>query len=213
MIAHGARCPQRQSGIVMFIALIALVVLTVGGVALMRTMAPAATIAGNMAFKQAATQASDIGVELAFKYMEKTIIPAGPHNDRAGRYYATMRNTNLNGLPQINSPTVPINWDDDNRLPCFDTDAKLLANCGDESTYRVQYVIDRQCEAMAGNQSPETDLEISQYCLLAPPGNSRNSKVSSASHFAEPRPVIYRVTINVRGPRNTSSLIQASFTF
>lgn len=206
------RAPARaQTGIVMFIALIALVILTIGALALMRTMTPAATVAGNIAFRQAATQASDIGTELAFDYLQTV----EPHRNDLPFYHANMGNTDANGLPAFGHPAAPIDWENYDVLPCFDaTDGRKLSDCTkDDSLYRVQYVIDRQCQPTPDGSPARTDVELAQYCLQAPGSQSGNSKDSRSPHFEEPRQVIYRVTVRVLGPRKTSSLVQASFAF
>ena len=194
----------------MFIALIALALLTISGVALMRTLAPAATIAGNIAFKQSATQASDVGVELAFVNLQDKVNRAVTHVDASPHYYALMGATDANGLPQLGTPVAPIDWND-SRLPCFST-AGAPSNCSDESQYRIQYVIDRQCTAIAG-VSPQTDTEVAENCLVLNTNDSRESRRSDRMLFPPPKPVVYRATIHVRGPRNTSSLVQTSLTF
>ncbi|MBK7423656.1 MAG: hypothetical protein IPJ48_11460 [Propionivibrio sp.] len=45
----------RQGGVVLMIALIILVALTIGGIALVRSVSTTSIIAGNLAFQQAAT--------------------------------------------------------------------------------------------------------------------------------------------------------------
>jgi len=54
-----------QRGIVIFIALIALVVMMIAGLALMRSVDTGNLIAGNLAFRQRAVHSADGGVEVA----------------------------------------------------------------------------------------------------------------------------------------------------
>jgi len=56
---HPAAGPQR--GVVLFVALIALVVMSLAAVALIRSVDTATIIAGNLAFRQSATTSSDRG--------------------------------------------------------------------------------------------------------------------------------------------------------
>src|SRR5581483_1512802 len=53
----------KQSGVVLFIALIVLVVMTLAGIAMMRQVGTGVIIAGNLAFKSNATSVGDLGVE------------------------------------------------------------------------------------------------------------------------------------------------------
>jgi type IV pilus assembly protein PilX len=55
---------QRQRGIVMWVALGVLIVMSLVGVAMLRQIGGGVSIAGNVAFKQAATAAGDAGTEV-----------------------------------------------------------------------------------------------------------------------------------------------------
>ena len=57
--------PRRQQGVVMFVALIVLVIMTLAGLAMLRQMGTGVSIAGNVAFKQNATNVADVGTEAA----------------------------------------------------------------------------------------------------------------------------------------------------
>ena len=61
--------PRRERGVVLFVALIVLIVMTLAGLALLRQMAPASSIAGNIAFKENATSVADRGTEVALQYL------------------------------------------------------------------------------------------------------------------------------------------------
>ena len=56
---------ERQRGVVLFIALIVLVAMALAGIALVRSVDTGILVAGNIAFKQGATNAGDQGLEAA----------------------------------------------------------------------------------------------------------------------------------------------------
>ena len=118
--------------------------------------------------------------------------------------------TDAYGLPQLSTPAGPIDWND-SRSHCFNT-AGAPSNCSDESQYRIQDVIDRQCTAIAG-VTPQIDTGAAENCLVINTDDSREFKRSDRMLFPPPKPIVYRATVHVRGPRNTSSLVQASLTF
>ena len=64
-VAQGARtlAPRAERGVVLFVALIVLIIMTLAGLALLRQMGAGTSIAGNVAFKESATSVSDRGVE------------------------------------------------------------------------------------------------------------------------------------------------------
>ena len=59
---------RRQRGVVLFVAMIVLVVMALAGVAMVRQSGTGLSIAGNLAFKQAATSAGDYGTEAALNW-------------------------------------------------------------------------------------------------------------------------------------------------
>ena len=136
----------RERGIVLFIALGAIVVMALAAVALVRSYTTANTISGNLAFQQATTMAADVGVELAFSAMP-AILAASLEQNVANQYFALQQAVDANGVP------ATITWAS---VPCRDATAATqpLVSCTDESVYRVQYVIDRQCTGTL----PVTDI-------------------------------------------------------
>ncbi len=202
--------PARQRGIVLFVALIAMVVLGLAAAALIRSSDTSAVIAGNLAFKDAATHAADTGVERAF-----TVLPAlaAADVDVANQYFRLMRPVDASGVP------TGINWAN---VPCYDTNGGAVAiSCADGSAYRVQYVIERLCEIAPIPGEPITAL--TDKCVAGQPfsvsgnvGNDRDSHTPSGNYGvppvtgALPPTIHYRVTVRVQGPRNTASLVQAT---
>lgn len=198
---------SRQRGIVLFVALIALALLSVASIALVRSFGAGASISGNIAFKQAATQAGDIGVELAFNALKTKILPVKADTDIALQYFALMQPSDAAGVPRPGA--TALDW---NAYPCYGTSAdptQAPISCYDESNYRIQYVIDRQCTS-PGNVLPIADID--KQCIIGP-GDDIGSHRAGNVVFAPPSSVFYRVTVNVRGPRKTSSLVQASLAF
>ena len=73
--------PRAQSGIVLIIALIILIAMTIAGIAMIRSVDLTNIIAGNLAFKQAATHSGDTGVETAFAFLEANKAGTFLHTD------------------------------------------------------------------------------------------------------------------------------------
>ena len=183
---------SRQKGVVLFVAVVALIVMALAAITLMRSTDTGETIAGNMAFKEAATHAADTGVELAFEALP-TIIQTP--DTATSKYFPTLQEVDANGVPKT------ITWDN---VPCY-VNGVVVTDCTNQSTYRVQYVIDRQCTV-----SPVTD--VTAQCINTSLESS-SSKKAGASNFNAASQISYRVTVRVRGPRNTTSLVQALLAF
>lgn len=181
----------RQRGVVLMIALIALIALTLSGIALMRSLDTGNVIAGNLAFREAALQATDIGVEAAFIALP-TLLSAKDTNV-ANQYYATMQSVDSRGIPS------GITW---SSVPCRDN-SNATVTCSAQ-TYQVKYVIDRMCEGPA----PVTDIQGKCYADISS-SSKGGSKGSFSAIFSSADAVYYRVTVQVTGPKNTVSYVQA----
>ncbi len=190
---------DRQEGAVLFIAMISLVVMILAAIALMRATGTAGTISGNMAFKEAATQAADTGVELAFAAMPN-IISTSVESDIANQYFATQQPVDSKGMP------TTIDW---TKVACHDNSgnpSNATISCSDKSSYRVQYVIDRQCTGTL------PIVNIVNQCVVQSLQADGSHKAGGVN-FTGATKVFYRVTVRVLGPRDTSSLVQASLSF
>lgn len=190
----------RQRGVVLFVALIALVAMTLAAIALVRSVDTANVISGNLAFRQGGIQASDVGVEAAVTALP-TIISTTLETSVTGStgtywYYASRRKENSLGLPTVTeyTPTVTagaaINW---SSVPTASTTA---------NGYTVKVVIDRLCQG----PPPVTDIQLN--CLADLPVGGGGSRKAGATVFSASQQVYYRATVQVSGPRNTLSYIQ-----
>jgi Tfp pilus assembly protein PilX len=191
--------PVRQQGVVLVIALIVLVALMLASISIVRTVDTANVIAGNLAFKQAAVQAGDFGIEAAATALpsivaaaESDVLP-GASGTPAYWYYATRRDADANGIPTTRAAgaagaATPINWPD---VPVATT---VAGNA-------VQVVIDRLCLGPA-------PVNIQARCFYEGSTDGGTKKIG-ATVFTEVTAVHYRVTARVSGPRNTVSVVQA----
>lgn len=210
---------SRQRGAALFIALIALIALTLAGLALVRSVDTSNLIAGNFAFRQAALHANDVGVERAITYLTVDLLKQCTDPDKrdvmnhnypdgcaAGscRYYASMRDESR-GLPVGSaigvSPQVAIDWNSAN-----------LAAGQVGSGFGVQYVIDRMCRIDTPRVGGEEgDVLVNCFTGPLPAGNSFSGDNSTPAQYAacdRDIEAFYRVTVRVTGPRNTLSMVQ-----
>lgn len=196
---------NKQRGVVLFFALIALVVMSLAAVALIRSVDTSTMIAGNLAFKQSATSSGDAGIEAAIAGLKA--IQAGTNTDPlvdgthplntsapANGYYSFLD-------PAVNmTDGVGIKWD-----------ATDSASAGtDASGNAIRYVIQRMCRngtpGLPGNNagclpsgavvdsSGKEIKDAAGFCKTCPPPNS---------------PTQIRVTVRINGNKNTISYLQA----
>jgi type IV pilus assembly protein PilX len=194
----GSRLLRKQQGVVLFIALIALVTIMLAAVALTRSVDTSTVIAGNLAFKQAAAAAADTGVEQAIAWMAQinnANRAKDPSTDdthafnvtSAGRgYYATIN-------PDPNFIRSDAAW--------TDNASQLVGTDGNGNT--IRYIIERMCR-------DEDSLLNDTNCILSNAEDDNDShKVGDARPVKNGKHPMVRVTVRVTGPRNTVSFTQA----
>jgi len=186
--------PRRERGVVLLVALIALVAMTLAGLALMRSVDTGNVIAGNMAFRQAALQSSDIGVEAAFSALP-SILATSKDANIANQYYAIRQAIDSRGVP------ITVDWAN---VPCRDN-TNATVNCSDQD-YKVKYVIDRLCDQQTAGSTTVTNIQT--FCLVDVGTGETGSKGAFGAVFSSANAVYYRLTVQVTGPRNTTAYVQ-----
>jgi hypothetical protein len=200
--AFGARA---QRGAVLFIALIVLVAMTLASVALIRSVDTATLGAGNIAFKQSATQAAERAVAAAMAHFDPFSGPPGyfatlanaNNHQSAQNYCASLLPTDARGVPLIllgTPATVDTNTKECDGL-ALNPVTEIAATTGE----RLRYVIERLCTAPGAPS--EANCNVTQ---VLPTGGT----VGGGKPLGDTVP-LYRVTVRVDGPRNTLHFTQA----
>ncbi|MCR4331851.1 MAG: hypothetical protein NUV34_03980 [Sulfuricaulis sp.] len=204
-------CVVKQRGVVLFFALISLLAIMLAAVALIRSVDTGTLIAGNLAFKQAATTSGDAGTESAMAWVE-AIQTANGQPTRAISD-ATHPLNITNAASGYYSNTVD-NPDDADFVDLF-ADATWSAITAvsattDASGNTVRYIIQRACRIK--------DKEIKNAdCLYSPAtldkdGNEIKTPQDICDGEGCPalgQSPMMRITSRVTGPRNTVSYVQA----
>jgi Tfp pilus assembly protein PilX len=200
--------PCRGAGLV--VALVVLVVMSLGALALVRAVASGLLVAGNLAFREAAVLAAESGSESAISWLSERAATTDLLSDQpeAGYYASLPVGLSLSGEGNA-STRATIDWDDDQcaartGIRCF-TAASVLPI--DAAGHRVRYVIHRLCRTAGSSDA------AANSCLLfrsAQGGSSNRGQLSygASKRFQSSDTVYYRITVHVRGPRNTTAFVQ-----
>jgi type IV pilus assembly protein PilX len=206
----------QQRGVVLFIALIALVAMSLAAVALIRSVDTSTMIAGNLAFKQTATSSGDSGPEGAIAWLANTasmntsdprVDPLHPFNNDnlASGYYSSINEAAPLDLFATttwatSAPATGSLYDAQGNEYYDIAHTKPTGNT-------VRYLIQRMCRT-PNQMLSETD------CLFggtpdvgSPMGVDTKYQAPPIANLAGSP--IYRVTARVIGPKNTVSYIQA----
>jgi hypothetical protein len=194
---HALPNRRRQSGVVLFIALIVMVALSIAGIALIRSVDTGLSVTANLGFRQASIPPSTWAVENAISSMfEKKDINLEAVD--AGRNYYPYR-------VEIKTPAKP----EDNYGVPYDLQGLTPANYPggfvketDNAGNTIRYVIERMCL----DEGPA----VASNCDMSPP---KKSEATTAMELVKPdliRVPFYRVTVRVDGPNNTTTFAQAT---
>jgi len=199
---------KQQRGVVLFLALIALAILSLAAVALIRSVDTNTLIAGNLSFKQAATTSADAGTEAAITMLlgmrdssanaGKNVLMDATHTfnitDLATRpgYYS-------NADPAL-SLSASSTWSGNNRVSVGT----------DNSGNAIEYIIQRMCR----NANVAISTADCLFSQATEDGNGHNSPLYSDVCDGPNCPAAgqtpqVRVTVRVTGPKNTVSYVQA----
>lgn len=196
----------RQRGVVLFFTLIALLAISLAAVALIRSVDTSTLIAGNIAFKQAATTSADSGVERAMDWLTATDTANSGVDVR----------TNTAHTFNIDAPTVgyyssvnpALSLTDGTGIQWNNNDSVLVGTDGSGNTTR--YVIQRMCRvantptATANCLFGDVQEDKGSHAIL----RSQDVCVGSGCGTSNQTPQI-RITSRTTGPRNTVSYVQA----
>jgi hypothetical protein len=183
----------------MVITLIALVLLLLGGVALIRSFDTSASLAGNVAFRRDLKNQGERGMAAAVVAFKTGLLKdAATRNSNLGtaNYSASILSSDNQGIPLL-----LLKSDSD-----FTGAGMTLADISDSSTsVKVRYVVDRLCLA-AGNFDAASCVSNSSTCQ-----GGGMDKPGGTSAGCQQLPV-YRISVRADGPRNSQAFLQAMVT-
>ena len=184
----------RQQGVVLFIALIVLVVMSLAGVAMNRSIETSLGIAGNLAFRKSTLQGTEKAMANAIAWLDNNrsklnLVGNNVTSNAAGYYFAPTKNTGSDNA-----------WTTDYWTTAFDAGTDTLGN-------KLRYKIERMCE-------DSTLAYADTTCLLGAPsekGTSNGNTATGGFQFLPPPPLIFRITARAVGPRNATSIVQTYY--
>lgn len=211
---------NKQHGVVLFFALIALVVMSLAAVALIRSVDTSTMIAGNLALRQSATTSGDSGIEIAMNWLSATqtastkdvkIDVTHPFNTTVAYiagdlanpvWYRSSARTNITDLTD-----GTVNWDNTDSKPAL---ADAAGNAmPDASGNTVRYVIERMCRYPNSVPSVTNCMVDQKKSATIDERAIVGSEGACASCTTFIQSVQFRVTAKVVGPKNTVSYVQS----
>ena len=187
VIRRARHAVREQRGVVLFVAMIAILALALAALALDRAVATDATIAANVDARTHATLLASEAIERAIAALFETGTIANrladdvPHN-----YFASRQaGEDTRGVPRTLQA-----------IENYPTDAAIV-DAGER--HQLRYVIERLC-ARPG-------IAATDNCTLTPP--SAAAARGTPGPGEPPRTPIYRITVRVDGPAGAAAFVQA----
>jgi type IV pilus assembly protein PilX len=205
---------RAQRGISLLFALMALVILGFGAIALTRSIDTGTLIMGNLALKQDTLSSSATATEQAITWLQTNVTPSTTldSTNKAFGYYASAidkldptgnRSTSTNKLALVN-------WDGDcmgRAVGTYETCDTTAYAGADVNGNKVQWVITRLCDT-AGPPSG-TNLCVRPAASLTSTANERGELNPGGRISAGIAGPYYRIVVRVEGPRNTVSYTES----
>ncbi len=218
----GRRVSQR--GATLLFALLALVVMLLGALALVRSVDVGAVLLGNIGLKQDATVTADQATKAAITWLGTQVVTPGAldADSASNGYYASTKEFSSAGAAQppldatgqqLASNRQLIDWDGNScsayssstyQHPCTLTPATVTG-----TTNTAQYIVFRLC-SQPGSMSA---VGYTGTCAVPPNGGTKAASRSDENYTngppfdSSPTPY-YRVVVRVQGARNTTSFTE-----
>jgi type IV pilus assembly protein PilX len=190
------RGPQR--GYMLMLVLVVLVAMMTSGIALVRSIDTNQLVAGNLASRNSTVHSADLAVQQAVAWIQSNATNGVLFNDSlANGYYAEMPGSDPTWTA---SGTWSVCTTTSGTSPCF--------TANDGAGNQVSWLVHRMCSIAGAPNAPN------QFCssLNGTASSAGNSYSSDAVIFSGLPKNFYRISIQVVGPRNTTTLTQAFVT-
>jgi type IV pilus assembly protein PilX len=194
---------RSERGVTLVIALIALVVLTVGAIAMTRSADTSLRQAGNLAFKRDLVNQGERAIAAALAELRTGNLSAEATrqaNRNASNYSARQLASSDQGIPNVLVDDATYTASGFSRAAITD----------DSGTVIVRYVIDRQCSATG-----VFDSSICQTFTSAKTNTHTGIKNNpgGADAIVPPSPgPVYRISVRITGPRGVQTFTQTTVT-
>jgi Tfp pilus assembly protein PilX len=175
---------RRARGSALIIVVVFLGIFAVAMAGVVRSTNTSARTAGNVAFKQAATQASEVALAAGESFVGAL---GAPDTAQANRYFQWYQTIDAQELP------TTVNW--------TNVASTTVGN------FTVQWVVERMCQPPP--TSPARAFDASLDCMTVQ-GEQQGSQRAGSPSYSTGAAIYYRITARVTGPRNTESFVQTA---
>lgn len=216
---------KSQQGVSLIFALVALVALMLGALAMVRNVDSGTQLLGNLGFKQDATAAADQATRQAIAWLNVNAAGLTVDIPESG-YYASSREFDDDGVTAIGPIDVTgqqyvgtatrqlIDWDDNE---CSSAAKSTYADCSMKpglidtpiNGNTASYVILRLCNK-TGDYTTDSTIKCAKPLTAGEAGATGRGEISysDAARYTTNSTTYFRVLVRVQGFRNTTSVTE-----
>jgi type IV pilus assembly protein PilX len=210
-----------QAGLALIFALLGLLALSLGAVALLHSTDAGTRVLGNLGFKQEATASADRATQAAIQWLSDADNSAKLISDQADEGYYAQSHNQVDATGQRSAVGRElIDWNDDD---CLYASGDTAGQCtlkattvvsGDDEPLTLRYVIFRLCKT--------TGALTAAGNACAQPANSGSGVAADKGglDYSKPAPlagsaqsIFYRVLVQAVDARNTTSITETIVQF
>lgn len=188
---------SNERGVVLFIALIVLVVMSLAGVAMNRSVENSLGIAGNLAFRKSTLQGTEKAIASAIAWVDNNrgLLNRPGEVDAAttGYYFSPSKALGFDDA-----------WTSNYWNNSFGAGKDIVGN-------KLSYKIERLCEASNKGYADTTCALGNPPTSVSSSNNGNSVGGGSNSQFLPPPPLVLRITARSVGPRNSTSIVQVYY--
>jgi len=192
----------RQRGMALIVTLVMLVIMTLGAIAMIRSLDTTTLVAGNLSFRQSATYSGDVGVETALNWLSTANVQTLTCGATGNAVSTCPAGYKSNGGNAVDQPAAGQTWE---QFWAASLAANAVTLAEDASGNTVSYFIHRLCAGTAAMTG------VGANCIETPSVASSGgyAKRAGATRFQASSQVYYRITVRIQGKKNTVSFVQA----
>jgi type IV pilus assembly protein PilX len=217
---HNSR-PARQQGLALIFALIGLLALSMGAVALLHAVDSGTRVLGNLGFKQEATASADRATQAAIEWLGTNSASLTATDASNGYYALAYDNLDATGQASGNAGRVMVDWNNDSCLYASGTvgtactlTPRTVASAGSAEPLTLRYVIFRLCSATGATTA------TGNSCAQPSSSGAGVAADKGSLDYSKPSPLVgsaqgtyYRVVVQAVDARSTTSITETIVQF
>ncbi|MDI1349239.1 hypothetical protein [Aquabacterium sp.] len=212
---------MKQRGLSLIFALLALLALSLGAVALVRSVDSGTTVLGNLGFKQETVASTERATQTAIEWLAANATTLDANNTAVGYYASATDNLDATGQLSSHAGRVLVDWNGDTCAYASGTvtgqctlAARTVATASATEPVTLRYAIFRLCSA--------TGAPTATGNSCAAPANSGAGVANDKGSldYSKPAPLTgtaqgtyYRIVVQAVGARSTSSITETIVQF